>query len=435
MTDHNGNPRQVGQPRRRTSAFWRVVGSLVGWGLLFGLIVGLIGAWGYYQYTAQGPLAEDKTIELPRGSGRADIAMVLKDQGVIADPRIFSAVAALKSLRGATLKPGEYRFAAGNSMKDVLGLLNAGRVVTYKITIPEGWTSQMAVARLTENDVLSGAISKTPPEGSLMADTFVFTRGTSRQQLLDEMAQAQSRLLDKMWSERSPGVALKSKEELVTLASIVEKETGKPEERPLVAAVFLNRLKAGMRLQSDPTIIYGLAGGAGKLDRPITRADIDAPTPYNTYQIDGLPPGPIGNPGKAALEAVLNPAAASYLYFVADGTGGHAFASTLEEHNANVAKWRKVEAGAAQPAPIVQAETKPKVVEPQTSSGLDSLKLEPDQTATATASPPPAQPVAPPVAQVTNNPPLDETPLDLSPGSIIHIGKKLVPVPEPKPAR
>jgi UPF0755 protein len=285
-----------------------------------------------------------------------------------------------------------------------------------------------------------------------MADTFVVTRGTTRQELLDRMTAAQTKMLDKLWTGRPPETPLKSKEELVTLASIVEKETAQPEERPLVASVFLNRLKQGMRLQSDPTIIYGLVGGAGKLDRPITRADIDTPTPYNTYQIDGLPPGPIGNPGKASLEAVLNPAAASYLYFVANGTGGHAFASTLEEHNANVAKWRKVEAGAAQPAapPPQQPEVQPApaAVEPQKSTGLDNLQLDAGQPAVTTASPAPsAQAAAPQSAAPQSAAPqsaaepaqadaaLDSTPLDLKPGSIIHMGDKLVPIPAPNPRR
>jgi UPF0755 protein len=433
MTDGiNGARNTGGMNRRRPSVFWRVLGSLVAWGLFFGLMAGIFGGWAYYQFTTPGSLTEEKVSYFARGSSRSEIAIALKDQGIISDARIFGAAAALKGLRGTNLRPGEYRFVPGMSMKDVLALMNAGRVVTYKITIPEGWTTQMAAARIAENDVLSGTIAKLPPEGGLMADTFVFARGTTRQGLVDEMADAQSRLLDKLWSERLPGFALKSKEELVTLASIVEKETAKPDERPLVASVFLNRLKKGMRLQSDPTIIYGLVGGAGKLDRPISRADIDAATPYNTYQIDGLPPGPIGNPGKAALEAVLSPAAASYLYFVADGTGGHAFASTLEEHNANVEKWRKVEANTAQPPAPPAVVIKPALVQPQVSSGLDNLKLDTEQSKTAETNGADAKPAVAPVDATAI---LDSTPLDLKPGAIIRVGKQLVPIPAPKPSQ
>jgi UPF0755 protein len=364
----------------------------------------------------------------------------LLDQNVISDARIFSAAAAVKSLRGANLKPGEYKFLPGMTMREVLALLNSGRVLTYKVTIPEGWTTQMAFARIGEDPVLTGPLPELPPEGSIMADTFIFPRGTTRQDIVSQMVEAQTELLEKLWAARPANFMLKTKAELVTLASIVEKETAKSDERPLVASVFLNRLKQGMRLQSDPTIIYGLVGGTGKLDRPITRADIDMQTPYNTYQIDGLPPGPIGNPGKAALEAVLNPAHAQYLYFVADGTGGHSFASTLEEHNSNVAKWRQVEAGTA-PAVAPQqdqvAETsKQTTASSATSTGLDQLQLEPEQVPGETTSSPPAsatsepsQLAAPDGAAVAP----DEAPLDVKPGSVMRVGDRLVPIPAPKP--
>jgi hypothetical protein len=204
----------------------------------------------------------------------------------------------------------------------------------------------------------------------------------TRDKLISDMRKAQSKLVDDLWMKRPPDTILKSKEELVTLASIVEKETGKADERPQVAAVFVNRLKKGMRLQSDPTIIYGIAPGKGKLDRPLTRADIDAATAYNTYQIDGLPPGPIATPGRASLEAVLNPAPVNYIYFVADGTGGHAFATTLEEHNANVAKWRRIEdsqsAASATATATATVETQSPVAPPE---------VKPAEAATAEALP------------------------------------------------
>jgi UPF0755 protein len=221
-----------------------------------------------------------------------------------------------------------------------LSIITSGKFLTYKVTIPEGWTSQMAVSRLEEQDKLDGAVSTIPTEGSLKPDTYVFRRGLTRDKMLEDMQAANTKMVDELWAAKPADTVLKTKEEFVTLASIVEKETGVAEERPQVASVFINRLKQGMRLQSDPTIIYGIMGGKGRLDRPITKSDIDSATPYNTYQIPALPPGPICNPGRAALEAVLNPDKTPYIYFVANGTGGHAFAVTLEEHNANVKKWR-----------------------------------------------------------------------------------------------
>lgn len=209
---------------------------------------------------------------------------------------------------------------------------------------------------MQEQPELAGDVSAAPAEGSILPDTYVFRRGLTRQKLIEDMQDAETHLIDELWAKRPPTTTLKSKEELLTLASIVEKETGIAEERPQVASVFLNRLKLGMKLQSDPTIIYGIVGGKGKLDRPLTRADIDAVTPYNTYQIPALPPGPIANPGRAALEAVLNPASTSYLYFVADGTGGHAFAATLDEHNVNVQKWRAQQNLPADAAPAITPE-------------------------------------------------------------------------------
>jgi UPF0755 protein len=185
--------------------------------------------------------------------------------------------------------------------------------------------------------------NETPPEGGLAADTIRFTRGMQRREVIDRLAAQQKELVEEVWKRRSPDLPVKDINEFVTLASIVEKETGRADERPRVASVFINRLRKGMRLQSDPTILYGIFGGEGRpADRPIYRSDIDKPTPYNTYTIDGLPPGPIAIPGRASLEAVANPSLTDDLYFVADGTGGHVFAATLQEHNENVARWRRI---------------------------------------------------------------------------------------------
>ena len=337
-------------PRQRRSAFLRILGK---WLLSLLVLVGLGGAglaWAWFSFTAPGPLTQKKIVQLPKSADRAAIAVALQDQGVIADARIFSGAAALNELRRARLKPGEYEFPAGATMEDVLSMITRGAFLAYKVTIPEGWTSQMVVNRLNEQEELDGQVAQVPAEGTLLPETYVVTRGYPRDKLLGEMAAAQTKLLDQEWSRLQPDGVVTTKNELVTLASIVEKETGLAEERPLVASIFINRLKQHMRLQSDPTVIYGIVGGKGKLDHPITRSELDASTPYNTYIIDGLPPGPIANPGKAAIEAVLNPAKANYLYFVANGSGGHAFATTLEEHNVNVKKWRALNGEADTPA-------------------------------------------------------------------------------------
>jgi UPF0755 protein len=336
-------PSRVPEPylsKYRRPVLTRVFGSLLVWLLALGAIIGGLLFWAFLTFTAPGPLAATKIYEIGKGKDRAEISVALQDQGIIADARIFSAAAAVQGLRGSKLKAGEYEFPAGATMQDVLALLTSGRFLTYKVTIPEGWTSQMVVAKLEEQKELDGPLAATPAEGTIMPDTYIYRRGLTRQKMLEDMQTANTKMIDELWAKRPADTILKSKEELVTLASIVEKETGVAEERPQVASVFINRLKQGIRLQSDPTIIYGIVGGKGRLERPLTRSDIDTETPYNTYKIPALPPGPIANPGRAALEAVLNPDKTPYLYFVANGTGGHAFAATLDEHNANVKKWR-----------------------------------------------------------------------------------------------
>jgi peptidoglycan lytic transglycosylase G len=222
--------------------------------------------------------------------------------------------------------------------------------VQHSFTVAEGLTSEQIVARLLETTALAGQIKEIPREGTLMPETYKFTRGMERAQIIQRMQQAHKRALQEAWSHRSPDLPLTTPEQLVTLASIVEKETGKADERTRVAAVFVNRLKTKMRLQSDPTIIYGLTGGKGVLGRPIQKNEIDQATPYNTYVIDGLPPGPIANPGKASLEATATPARTKELYFVADGTGGHTFSENYAEHQKSVARLRAIERG--EPAPV-----------------------------------------------------------------------------------
>jgi UPF0755 protein len=216
-------------------------------------------------------------------------------------------------------------------------------VVQHAVTVPEGLTSEQIVARLSDNDIFAGSIKEIPREGTLLPETYKFPRGTTRDQVIARMQQTQKRVLAEIWERRNADIPIKTPEQLVTLASIVEKETGKADERTRVAAVFVNRLRQRIKLQSDPTIIYGLVGGKGTLGRPIKRSEIQQPSPYNTYVVDGLPPGPIANPGRASLEAAANPARTRDLFFVADGTGGHAFTETYDQHQKNVAKLRTME--------------------------------------------------------------------------------------------
>ena len=241
------------------------------------------------------------------------------------------------------LKPGEYSFQKNASLRDVIGTIVEGKVVQHAVTIPEGLTSEQIVARLSDNDIFAGTVREMPREGTLLPETYKFPRGTTREQVIQRMQQAQKRVLAEIWERRNPDIPVKTPEQLVTLASIVEKETGKADERSRVAAVFVNRLRQKMKLQSDPTIIYGLVGGKGTLGRPIKRSEIQQPSPYNTYVVDGLPPGPIANPGRASLEAAANPARTRDLFFVADGTGGHTFTETYDQHQKNVAKLRAME--------------------------------------------------------------------------------------------
>jgi UPF0755 protein len=295
-------------------------------------------------FEAPGPLAEDRVVNIPRGLGIRDIADLLQREGVIDQPYVFMGGVIVLKARGE-LKYGEYQFSKQSSVSDVVDTIIEGKVVQHVFTVPEGLTSEQIVARLLENSALAGQIKEIPREGTLLPETYRFTRGMTREQIIQRMQQAHRRVLQEVWEHRMQDLPVKTPEQLVTLASIVEKETGKPDERTRVAAVFVNRLKGKMRLQSDPTIIYGLTGGKGSLGRPILKSEIEQPTPYNTYVVDGLPPGPIANPGRASLEAAANPARTKELYFVADGTGGHVFSDNYVEHQKNVARLRGIEHG------------------------------------------------------------------------------------------
>ncbi len=300
-------------------------------------------AMGKSRFEAAGPLEEDKVVNIPPRLGLMEIADLLRREGVMNQSNLVFVGSVFAMKARTELKFGEYLFPKHASVRDVVETMVEGKVVQHPITIAEGLTSEQVVQVLLDSDVLSGTISEVPREGSLLPGTYNESRGATREQLIQRMQAAQQRLLKEIWDHRSPDLPLKTPEQLVILASIIEKETGKPEERTRVAAVFVNRLKQKMRLQSDPTIIYGLVFGKGRLDHPITKSEKDQPTPYNTYIIDGLPPGPITNPGRASLEAAANPARTKELYFVADGTGGHTFSESYDQHQKNVGKLRTIE--------------------------------------------------------------------------------------------
>jgi len=348
-------PKRSRRARSQIVIFMNFVMSAI---VLVTIGAGLSLWYGKSVFEGQGPSTENDTVLIKPNTGVNDIALLLERNRLISDANIFR-IGVRAYGNDSALKAGEYEVKAGASMHEIMELLKSGKSVLYSLTLPEGLTVEQAFQRIATNDALTGDMpAEMPPEGALVADTQRVTRGTSRKEVVSKMLAEQKALVESIWARRSADLPLKDINEFVTLASIVEKETGQADERSRVAAVFINRLKKGMRLQSDPTIVYGIYGGKGKpADKPITRSDIDKPTPYNTYTINGLPPTPIANPGRAALEAVANPSKTEDLYFVADGTGGHAFAVTLDEHNENVARWRAIEkkqaeeaAKAAQPA-------------------------------------------------------------------------------------
>ncbi|MBW3098705.1 endolytic transglycosylase MltG [Pseudohoeflea coraliihabitans] len=299
--------------------------------------------YGKAQFEGPGPLDQTTAFMVPEGAGFNQVAAGLEQRGIISDQRIFK-VAGKTVLGDDTIKAGEYEIRANASMAQILEQMRAGKSILHTLTIPEGFTTAQVIERIKAHDMLEGELpAELPAEGDLLPETYKFSRGTERADILRQMQRGQQRALDQIWARRAPDLPLKSKEELVILASIVEKETARADERPHVASVFFNRLERGMRLQSDPTVIYGVFGGEGKpSDRPIYKSDLEKETPYNTYVISGLPPTPIANPGRESMEAVANPSRTKDLYFVADGYGGHAFAETLDEHNRNVARWRRL---------------------------------------------------------------------------------------------
>ena len=306
-------------------------------GLSAGLLLAFIGAG---LVLAPGPHGQNQRISIPKGVSLTFMADDLARQNLVHSSFLFRLLARLSG-QASQMRAGEYDVPANASMASILKILTTGNSVLHAVAVPEGLTSQQVVDLLSELPVLDGAV-EVPAEGSLLPETYHLPRGALRADLIAQMQKAQSDLLASLWPQRAANLPIKTPQEAVILASIVEKETALARERPLIAAVFINRLRKNMRLQSDPTIIYGLVGGVGTLGRPIRRSEIRRQTDYNTYRIDGLPPTPIANPGRAAIAAVLNPASSEALYFVADGTGGHVFADNLKSHERNVKKWRQM---------------------------------------------------------------------------------------------
>ncbi len=378
---------------------WRNIASNALTLLIVALVVlgGLI-AWAKRQYTEPGPLAQAVCLKVERGANFRKVADRLEALGAVSSPAIFR-MGVQYSGRTRDLKAGSFLLRPGVSMAEITDTVTRGgastcgseivlrigiarvqmqvreldpaseRFVTraeftpgegefppdynrlredpgtrYRIAMAEGTTVWQVIEGLKQAEFLTGSVETLPPEGMLAPDSYEVTAGTERADLVAQMVAAQEALLADAWANRAADLPYETPLEALTMASIVEKETGVAEERPLVASVFVNRLRRGMRLQTDPTVIYGITQGRGALGRGLRQSELRRETPYNTYVIAGLPPTPIANPGRAAIEAALHPADTDYLYFVADGSGGHAFAATLEEHNRNVAAWRAIEA-------------------------------------------------------------------------------------------
>jgi UPF0755 protein len=304
--------------------------------------------WGSVWLSTPGPLIAAKVIVIPKGEPPDAVGRRLEAAGVITYGAAFEPAYWATRLDGH-LRAGEYEFAPGITPQGVLDLLRAGKTVIHHLLVPEGMTTAAALGLVEQGEALDGTVADPPGEGELWPATYAYSYGDQRQALVDQMKKLAAKSLAELWAERDPTIPLDRPEEAVILASIVEKETAIPAERPKIAAVLYNRLRLGMKLQADPTVAYAVTSGRHALDHPLTRTELDLDSPYNTYLVKGLPPGPIANPGRAALLAVLKPEHSDLLYFVADGSGGHAFAATLDEHNRNVQHWRAVEAARAAP--------------------------------------------------------------------------------------
>ncbi|MGH1417566.1 MAG: endolytic transglycosylase MltG [Hyphomicrobiaceae bacterium] len=424
-----GRGGRMSRENRRVGSFVRFVSGVLTLAFVLLAAAGGIGLYLYHQYQQTGPLTQATTVAIPKGEGRIQIAQRLEREGVISNRWSFL-VSHLVTGFGekasrSELKAGEYAFPANVSMKEVLEKVTLGRSIGYKLTIPEGLTTLQIVARVNAMEHLTGEITEMPQEGSMMPDTYQIAKGTSRADVLKRMQTAQQAFIDKMWETRAANLPIKTKQEAIILASIVEKETGIKSERQHVASVFMNRLNKGMRLESDPTIIYGLVGGKGSLGRGITKTERKQKTPYNTYTIKGLPPTPIASPGRKAIMAVLNPAATNDYFFVADGTGGHKFSETFREHIAAVKNWRKIERAAKANANAGRASSSTRAVSiPVTPGGSDSpniIKVTKTKTISTTGQSASGQ------TDTANAPPAQE------PEAVAAENATPVPLPERKP--
>ncbi len=346
MDDRADQSPQLDEPLRWRQRITRLLFTTLLIGAVAVTTITIAGVWMFHRvFAAPGPMSEDSVLVIPRGASVRSIAALLEAEGVVDDATVFSL--GVRGFGGEhPLIAGEYTFPPAVSARDAMRILQSGKVVTRNLTIPEGLTALQVFAMVGAVDGLEGELPAADKisEGMLLPETYQFVRGERRQEVLARMQKAMDETLVRLWRERSENSSpLASPREALILASIVERETGKGEERPRVAAVFLNRLRRGMRLEADPTVVYGMSNGTGAIGRPLTRADLAVDHPYNTYIHIGLPPGPIANPGRDSLAAVLQPAKSKDLYFVANGTGGHAFARTLTEHNRNVARWRRLQ--------------------------------------------------------------------------------------------
>ncbi len=345
-------PRQ--RSRVKSAAPRRGMITFVNSSLTFLLVLMMLAGGGAYAmktaYEQPGPLDHSTVVVIPPGEGLTGIASRLQREGVITDSKVLLAgfywdrtKSYFTGNKAPALKAGEYEIRKNASMRQVIDTLIEGKAILMKVSVPEGLTSYQIVELLKAQPDLTGDLTEVPAEGTLLPDTYKFSRGTERKEIVARMQADAKRFVAKQWETRSTRVPFKSPDEALIMASLVEKETGKADERDRVAGVFLNRITKRMRLQSDPTIIYVVTHGKGALGRGITKSEIEDKNEYNTYQIEGLPPTPICNPGRAAIEAVLNPAETKDLFFVADGSGGHAFAASIQDHQKNVLRWRQVE--------------------------------------------------------------------------------------------
>jgi UPF0755 protein len=313
------------------------VKRLVGYALLAGVLIGVaIGVWLLSSWNAAGPAAKPVAVVVPEGASLSRAAEAMEKAGALSSSESFLFQAKLFG-GGAAIHAGEYQVPAKASPSDILALMQSGKTLQRFVTIPEGMPSVLVRDRLMAATTLTGNVP-VPEEGSVLPDSYSYQRGETRAAVLKRMQDAMTKELDRLWAKRQPHSVVKDKREAIILASVVEKETGKPSERPMVAGVYSNRIRIGMKLDADPTVIYPITKGR-PLGRRILRSELQANNGYNTYAMAGLPAGPIANPGRESIAAVLNPAKTEALYFVADGTGGHIFANTLAEHNANVQKW------------------------------------------------------------------------------------------------